>query len=170
MKSMKKGLLVALIHILLVSSLGAKLLYDRATRPRIWVQGFSYDPNMPIRGRYVASRARADTDYSNEDVKTKGMYYGWRPAHLEVRNGKLFAAKDDDGSVAITSWNVGGEVVSAVSEPSLFFIPDTANDPTRLKPGETLWFEATIPRKGPPRPIRLAISKPNGSFVPLDLK
>lgn len=171
MKGMRKGLLVALIHVLLVSTLGAKLLYDRATRPRIWVEGISYDPNLPIRGRYVALQAKVDTDYSTAEAKQKpGLFYGWRPARLEVRDGKLFAAKDNNGSVQITTWNVRGEVVNAVSEPSLFFIPDTANDPTRLKSGEHIWFEATIPKKGPPRPIRLAISKPDKSFIPLDLK
>ncbi len=175
MKSMQKGLIVALIHLALVCSLGAKLLYDRATRPRIWVRSFSYDPNLPIRGRYVALRAVVETDLpAPEPQKTPQVYPGWQRARLEVRNGKLYAVKDDNGSVDINSWNLvrngRGEVTTAVSEPSLFFIPDTAKDPTWLKPGETLWFEATIPKKGPPRPIRLAVSKADGTFTPLDLK
>lgn len=171
MTQLKKGLLVALIQILLVCSLGAKLLYDRATRPRIWVEGVSYDPSLPIRGRYLALQAKVETDISTGDAAaSKDFYTGYQPARLEVRNGKLFAAKDDRSPDYISIWKVRGQVVTAVSEPSLFFIPDTANDPTRLKPGEHIWFEATIPKKGPPRPIRLAISKADGTFTPLNLK
>jgi hypothetical protein len=44
-------------------------------------------------------------------------------------------------------------------EPVLFFIPDTAKDPTPLARGDELWVLATIPRKGPPRPLALGIKK-----------
>ena len=53
---MRKGLIVALIHVLLVASLGAKLLVDRATRPRVWARTAPFDPDLPIRGRYVRLR------------------------------------------------------------------------------------------------------------------
>jgi hypothetical protein len=45
-----------------------------------------------------------------------------------------------------------------LEEPLLFFIPDTAKDP-RGRTGEEVWVLATIPRKGPPRPITLGIKK-----------
>lgn len=51
-----KSLIVAVVQVALVASLGAKLLYDRATRPRVWVRAAPYDPNLPIRGRYVRLR------------------------------------------------------------------------------------------------------------------
>jgi hypothetical protein len=35
-------------------------------------------------------------------------------------------------------------------------------------PGEELWVEVTLPRRGPPRPIRLAVKK-DGVLTPLDL-
>jgi hypothetical protein len=50
-KPMTKAIAVALIQILIVSSLGAKLLYDRRTRPQAWFRTARYDPNLPIRGR-----------------------------------------------------------------------------------------------------------------------
>ena len=50
---MKRGLLLAAIQVLLVLSLAGKFLLDRQTRPRMWLQAAPYDPNMPIRGRYV---------------------------------------------------------------------------------------------------------------------
>jgi hypothetical protein len=58
--TMRKGLIVAALHVSIVSSLGAKLLVDRATRPRIWVRTAPFDPNLPIRGRYVRLRIVAD--------------------------------------------------------------------------------------------------------------
>jgi len=51
---MTKGIAVALIQILIVSSLGVKLLCDRRTRPQAWFRTARYDPNLPIRGRYVS--------------------------------------------------------------------------------------------------------------------
>lgn len=48
-----KGLVVAAVQMGLIASLGAKLLYDRVTRSRVWVLSVPYDPNLPIRGRYV---------------------------------------------------------------------------------------------------------------------
>lgn len=52
MKPMTKAIIVALIQATLVCSLGAKLLYDRTTRPRAWFRAERFDPNLPIRGRY----------------------------------------------------------------------------------------------------------------------
>ncbi len=169
MKAMQKGLLVAVIHVLLVTSLGAKLLIDRATRPRVWVQSVSYDPNLPIRGRYVALRARLQTDVP--PPADNNYWYGTTKVRLEARDGKLFGMRDPEGSVVMT-WmkDRNGQWIAMTNEPSLFFIPDTASDPSFRKPGEQLWFEATIPKKGPPRPIRLAVSKPDGTFTPLEVQ
>lgn len=35
--------------------------------------------------------------------------------------------------------------------------------------GGELWAEVTVPKNGPPRPIRLAVKKGN-SFTPLEIK
>jgi hypothetical protein len=48
-----RGLAVAALHVALVLSIGGKLLYDRARLPRQWVRAEPFDPNLPIRGRYV---------------------------------------------------------------------------------------------------------------------
>jgi hypothetical protein len=54
MKLVQKALLLAAVQCLMVLSLTGKLLYDRATCPRVWVKTAPYDPNLPIRGRYLA--------------------------------------------------------------------------------------------------------------------
>ncbi len=52
----RKGILLAVFQCLLVLSLSGKLLYDRATRPRVWVKTVPWDPSLPIRGRYLSLR------------------------------------------------------------------------------------------------------------------
>jgi hypothetical protein len=48
-----RSLALAAIDVALVATLGAKLLIDRVTRPRVWVRAVPVDPSLPIRGRYV---------------------------------------------------------------------------------------------------------------------
>jgi hypothetical protein len=47
-----------------------------------------------------------------------------------------------------------------------YFIPEHVPDPSLRPPGEELWVEVTLPRQGPPRPIRLAVKK-DGKLTPL---
>jgi hypothetical protein len=115
MTPMIRGLLVTAIHLAIVSSLGGKLLYDRATRPRQWVHVGPVDPNLPIRGRYI--RLQIIGDPSGQQIA--------------------------------------------------FFIPEHAADPSFRPAGEELWAEVTLPRSGPPRPIRLGVKK-NGVLTPLE--
>ena len=93
MKPLYKGFLIAVLQLVTVSSLGVKLLYDRAHR----------------------------------------------------RDNSLLAV-------------INGETA--------YFLPEHKNGPILRNRGEELWIEATIPRKGPPRPIRLGIKK-NGVLTPL---
>jgi hypothetical protein len=122
MRVLYKGLIIAGIQVLLVGSLGAKLLIDRATLPRVWVQVAPFDPLLPIRGRYLR-------------LKIVG------PAHV-------------------------GNVSVPANEPIAFFISEHTPDPSRLKAGEELWAEVTVPKQGPPRPIRLGVKR-NGILTPL---
>jgi hypothetical protein len=53
MTLLQKGLILAGLQALMVLSLTGKLFYDRATCPRVWVKTAPWDPNLPIRGRYL---------------------------------------------------------------------------------------------------------------------
>jgi hypothetical protein len=55
------------------------------------------------------------------------------------------------------------------SRPLAFFIPENIPDPSVRQPGEELWVEVTLPKEGPPRPIRLAVKTDDGRFTPLDI-
>ncbi len=194
-KAMTRAAAVALIQVLIVCSLGAKLLYDRRTRPRAWFKTERYDPNLPIRGRYVSMLIEVNDSRSPEEVEKR---FGTEIQAIENRNAQyryrgiddfgrecgLIAMRDGvpvaefDQTTAI--WNcdnltfvrrrTGSENSLRLTEPSLFFIPDTAKDPTHLNPGEELWVLATIPRKGPPRPLALGVKKAGEKDIrPLDL-
>ena len=123
MRPLHKGLLLCAVHVALLGSVGGKFLIDRATLPRVWVRALPYDPNLPIRGRYV----RLSLDATSTTVQS-----------------------------------------AALAAPVAFFIPEHVPDPSRRPAGEELWAEVSLPRKGPARPIRLAVKK-NGILTPLPL-
>jgi hypothetical protein len=95
-------------------------------------------------------------------------------ANLKVVNNTLVAVRiegQEDSSA-------GEEVVGTAGAPcdqmglatsTDYFISDTAQSPLPLRLGQELWIEVTVPPKGPPRPIQLAL-KDNGAWKPLDLK
>jgi hypothetical protein len=160
----RKGLLVAALHVAIVASLGAKLLVDRATRPRVWARTAPVDPNLPIRGRYVrlAVEALPAVDRKSTDPRVV-------PIALAVREGRLVAVPATRTS-GLTARLVdrAGEPVAVINQPLAFFIPEHVADPSRRGSGEELWVEVTLPRAGAPRPIRLGIKK-DGLLTPLDL-
>ena len=77
MEPLAKAAVVALIQILIVSSLGAKLLYDRRTRPQAWFLAEKYDPNLSIRGRYVSMQVTV----SDPRSQGKSPSSGWAKRH-----------------------------------------------------------------------------------------
>jgi hypothetical protein len=160
--AMRKGLIVAAIHLALVGSLGAKLLIDRATRPRVWARTMPVDPDHPLRGRYVLMRVEAEPigfgkGQSNEEVTlfARGNSLGLQPT------------PDDTGLTAHLTSRDGREV-AVLDQPLAYFIPEQVPDPSQRPPGEELWVEVTLPKQGGPRPIRLAVKK-DGVLTPLDL-
>jgi hypothetical protein len=174
--AVRKGLLVAAIHVLIVGGVGAKLLVDRTTRPRVWARAAPVDPDLPIRGRYVSLRLEADigpalTLASVEDPGTgrdgANPLAPPVPVTLDIANGLLVAAAPDDSSaVYARAAERDGRPIAVLDPPVACFIPEHVDDPSRRAAGEELWVEVTIPRRGPPRPIRLGVKK-DGTLTPL---
>ncbi|HZF14917.1 MAG TPA: hypothetical protein VE046_03145 [Steroidobacteraceae bacterium] len=158
MSPLRKGLLLAALQMLIVSSLGAQLLYDRAHLPRVWVRSAPYDPDLPIRGRYLSLQLVVDFD------KTFSREYNMTMARLVIEGTRLRAIEDPKGHNGVEKMRLP---VWTLVEPVTFFIPEHADDPSRVKPGETLWVECSIPKRGPPRPIRLGIRRGAGAIEPL---
>jgi hypothetical protein len=161
MTTMTKGAILGAVQLAMVLSLGGKFLIDRSTMPRIWVKVVPFDPNLPIRGRYVSLRVTAAARGFSS-----GFVYG--TSQLSVEDGKLVARPTEDNGGAMVTVT-GDPPVATLSEPIAYFIPEHVDDPSRRPPGEELWVEVTVPPKGPPRPIRLGVKK-DGVLTPLDLR
>ena len=84
-----KGLVIAVLHVALVCGLGVRLLVDRATEPRVWADVAPFDPDLPIRGRYVRLQVRV-TPRGFEDP---GVDREWGSARLSVEDGHLIATR-----------------------------------------------------------------------------
>ena len=156
---MRKGLIVAVVQVLIVGSLGGKLLVDRATRPRVWARTAPFDPDLPIRGRYV--RMRIEGQPIGLPAESFSV-----PVSVEARDGVLVIAPSRNES-RLSARLVPERGVAILDQPLAFFISEHVPDPSLRPPGEELWVEVTLPRRGPPRPIRLGIKK-DGVLTPLD--
>ena len=163
MNQLQKGLAFAIVQVLFVSSLGAKLLWDRSRLPRGWAATQGYDPDMPIRGRYVslALVVNADRIFSEHATlpKTPAVAYGAANVYLTVENGQVVANLADHftGLIVTAPRPQGNEIVATLTPPVVYFLPEHAVDPTRARQSGRLYLEVTVPRNGPPRPIRFGV-------------
>ena len=161
MKTFGKAIIVALLQVAIVLSLGGKLLYDRAHRPRVWVRTGIIDPELPIRGRYLTLNLEVYAPWATPSQNGRLRTFGGTSVELEVEDGRL-VAHPTDKQTGLTAVNPHRLPLDASSDVRLlwpgvlFFLPEHAEIP-RVKSGEELWAEVTIPKKGPPRPIQLAL-------------
>ena len=164
---MKKGMILAALHVALILTIGAQFAFDRATAPRGWMRTMPYDPNTPLRGRYVTMQVLAKIDSEFPAAKRDmGGYDFDRSVALFVQDNQVWARSIDNRS---------GQLIGRIDKNEVelqsrvdFFIPEHIADPSLVKPDEELWVEVTIPPSGPPRPIRLEVrKKPAPSPQPL---
>jgi len=173
MRALAKGLIVAAIQLALIGGIGGKLLYERATRPRVWVKCQTYDPDLPIRGRYLSEYIRIPAEgfsiaAPNANNRYPNFFANRTWAHFVVRNGQLTAMPDGEGSAGWVYLNKDGDSIEArIEEPVAVFIPDTSSGPI-LHRGEELWVEVTLPKTGPPRPIQMGVKK-EGMLTPVKI-
>jgi hypothetical protein len=158
---LRKGLIVAAVHLAIVGSLGAKLFIDRATRPRVWARTGPVDPDHPLRGRYVSLRVEGAAVDFPENLDGQ-------PVALAERDGLLALTPGAENSRLTARLTTrDGQRVAVLDQPLTFFIPEHIPDPSVRAAGEELWVEVTLPKQGPPRPIRLGVKK-DGALTPLE--
>ncbi|HTW61617.1 MAG TPA: hypothetical protein VMD55_07380 [Terracidiphilus sp.] len=183
---------VLVVQLVLVTSIAAKYLYQRWRCPRVWTRAFAYDPELPMRGRYLSLQLAVDGCRSTlpsagqarfpRDVNgaaTPGEF-GIRSAApvqfnatLKVEDNRLLAIRlpDQEDSFAgqqVTAQPGSGCDQMRLEQPADFFIADTAKSPLPVMEGQELWIEVTLPPQGPPRPLALAL-KDHGAWKPLAL-
>jgi uncharacterized membrane-anchored protein len=190
MKFSKTSIALLLIQLALVSSIAAKYCYQRARCPRVWVKAAAYDPDSPMRGRYLSLRLTVDgcestlptafqADFPRKSdgstrqgpYRVKGQYPFQFRAKLKVEGNKLEAiripeADETSKGVMVSAMPDSSCDAMRLQEPVDFYIAEHASDPSRLQPGQELWMEVTVPPLGPPRPLQLAL-KDNGAWKPL---
>lgn len=184
------------IQLALVSSIAAKYLYQRATCPRVWTRVTMYDPELVMRGRYLSLRLQVDGCQStlpsarhatyprNLEGIPQGNTFSINgepflqlqfPARLAVRNNRLVAIRipenEDipDGQKVFAMSGTSCDQMSLV-EPANFYLAEHAASPLPVKEGQQLWVEVTLPPKGPPRPLQLALKQKDGAWVPLSFQ
>ena len=177
MRTIRPGLILLFVQLLLVLSVAGKYLYERQTRPRVWTRAIQFDPSLPLRGRYLALQLLLDAcGLPRDEEHTIQQYSGgrsWRwDVSLTAANGKLMPRVENPWSP-----RSGGTLTAFANQPcdratlsnkEMLFIPDRAHPPFPLQPGQELWVEVTLPPSGPPRPIQIALSSAEG-FHPLKL-
>jgi hypothetical protein len=161
MSGLQRGMILGGLQLALLVSMAGKYAVDRETLPRVWVRVTPYDPVLPIRGRYVRLQVHAALR-GTEPAKV--VLYG--DAALSVEQGQLVATTTDlDTGVKISR---DTDDTALLNEAVAYFIPEHVPDPSRRPPGEELWAEVSVPKKGPPRPLRLGVKRA-GKITPLDL-
>ncbi|MGA3010839.1 MAG: hypothetical protein ABSD72_11325 [Terracidiphilus sp.] len=191
MKISKSSIVLLVIQLALVSSIAAKYFYQRSTCPKAWTRAAAYDPNLVMRGRYLSLRLTVDGCQStlpsalratfprNADGTTKPTGYTVNEDHLpisfranlKVEKSRLLAIRIPEADLRSKGVDVIALAGSAcndlyIDEPVDFYIAEHAADLTALRQGQELWMEVTVPPKGPPRPLQLAL-KDNGAWKPL---
>lgn len=166
MRPVARGLLVALLHVLIVAAVGGKLLYDRHVLPQVWVRTAGVDPELPIRGRYVSLRLVVEVDGLDLSAESSRERYRVHPVKLEIVDGTLHGVALAGGADGHGSYRTESMVQQlttpagpawALVQPIAFYLPEDAPDPSHLAAGEALWAEVTAPADGPPRPLRLEV-------------
>lgn len=161
MSAFRKGLIVAVVQMLLVVGVGAKLMIDRARYPDVWVETAPYDPELPLRGRFVRLLAVVEPEGEFSDQE-----FFYEPGRLEVKGDRLVAVRDERGPLTFTKQACRGKDCVTLAEPLAFFIPEDIEDPSIRQGDEELWVRVTVPPHGPPRPIELGVKK-DGNIEPL---
>lgn len=189
MKFAKASLAVLILQLAIVSTVAAKFFYQRATCPRVWTRAVGYDPTLIMRGRYLSlqlmvdgcgtlsSAKEAQFPPSTNPIPAGRSFPGhsadavWFEANLTVRDNKLEVIRIPESGTTTSAQSVAatpGEPCDQMrlAAPVDFYIPEHATDPSMLERGQQLWIEVTVPPKGPPRPLQLAL-KDHGQWKPL---
>ena len=174
MTPLYRGIGVAVLQCAMVLSLVGKYAIDRERLPRAWAEVTPLDPNLPVRGRFVSLRLMVelpqgvrnwDLPAYTDGVDPLWRRYGYGPVLLSAQNGRLVATPAPTGLMI----DIAGSLGCFLEEPVAYFIPENVPDPSRRAPDEELWVEVSVPHKGPPRPLRLAVKK-DGVLTPLELR
>jgi hypothetical protein len=95
-----------------------------------------------------------------------------KAVRLELHDRQLFAVEDPNSTTLARFFrDADGKSHVTLEEPVDFYVPEHAANLPGWQWPRTLhtewWAEVTLPKKGPPRPIRLGIKQTDGHIMPL---
>ena len=100
MKAVRPGLIFLFIQLVLVLSVAGKYLYERQTRPSLWNRATQFDPDLPLRGRYLALQLLLDAcglprdaGHAIPQYQPSRFFLQWKVS-LAAVNGKLVPRLD----------------------------------------------------------------------------
>ena len=175
------GVVLLLVQCGIALSVAAKFALDRATRPRVWVRARQFDPEGPLRGRYLAMQVLVDGcslvgsgvkpvySWDRMSQPASGPHWNDWMVTLDAVNAQLVAhAVEKPSADAVQQVRMmSGEDchASRLNSPLNYYVAEHA-DSSLLRAREgALWVEVTVPSSGPPRPIQLAVSDSTGWHV-----
>lgn len=170
MNTLQRGIVLGVAQVALLLAVGAKYYFDRARLPRAWVETAGYDPDLPIRGRYIQLQVLLPVDVRKLSAEERAGC-----GRIELRNGVATAVLGPAmqttgdrlyqrqtclmrGDEAVTKWRL--------VEPIAVFMSEHARDPTLDREAGSLWAEVTLVPGSAPRPIRLG-RMVDGRILPL---
>ena len=117
--------MLAALQFVLVACPYAKFQADRARYPRVWVKTQSVDPDLAIRGRYIAMQLTVEVE--NPPVMGKANLPIFT-VRLFVKDGHLAARTERNypGSGVWVSVSTPHGVETTLQQPILFFLPEHA--------------------------------------------
>lgn len=190
MKLSKTSLALLVIQLGLVSTVGAKYLYQRWNSPRVWTRVAINEPLLAMHGRDLRLQMTVDGCQSTLPLASQASFprnvdgttragnfsvvapkYIEFPARLKVENNRLEAIRIPESD----SFPLGIRVRATpgmpcdfflINEPLNFYLAESVPTPLPIQAGQELWIEVTVPPQGPPRPLQLAL-KQDGIWKPL---
>ena len=118
MTPLRRGIALGVLHCLLVLTIAGKYAWDRERLPRVWAKTAPYDPNLPLRGRYVSLRL----EVAFPDAPARQ----WTPVALSAENGALTAHRSATSAGATATPSRDGW---ALTEPVAYFIRKAPQPP-----------------------------------------
>ena len=161
----KASIALLILQLMIVSTVAAKYFYERVTCPRVWTRTAAYDPQLVMRGRYLSLQLSVNGCGSTlpsaknaefprningvpggDTFSIRSANTVWFQAKLAVRDHKLIAIRVPESDTStptqtVAAWPGAPCDQLNLSSPVDFYIPDSATDPTRLKPGQQLWID-----------------------------
>src|ERR1700761_7506959 len=145
MRAIRPGLILFFVQLFLVLSVAGKYLYERQTRPRVWVRTAQHDPSLPLRGRYLALQPVLDACALPRNAAQSfppyyrgPLSYSWHVS-LIVQNGKLVPVVNARSGQMLTLNASRPCDRATLNSQEMLFIPDRAQLPLPVKPGQELW-------------------------------